>query len=377
LPSKHSAGPGLEVIEHRESLLLAPYATHSSQSKGRKYQEFPQSYRGPFQRDRDRIIHTAAYRRLSHKTQVFTNQLGDYHRNRLTHTLEVCSIARTVARAIRLNEDLVEAMALMHDIGHPPFGHSGEDALRECLKEQGGFSHNQHALRIVEELESPYPEFSGLNLSYETLEGQRYRAEKQSMQVCPSLEAQVVDAADSIAYNSHDADDALELDLLDIDHLLEVPMWRAAADRVQNRTAVPSKILLRRAVIHELIDWQVQDLLQASVDRMAQSPHKDLQDAKNTEFIILQSVELSKQKQELEGFLFNHVYQHPNVLAVRDHAQSALHEMFDKLVRHIEFLPESYRRRAEESNARRSVCDYLAGMTDRFAWREHQRLCGP
>ena len=154
-------------------------------------------------------------------------------------------------------------------------------------------------------------------------------------------------------------------------------MWRAAADRVQNRTAVPSKILLRRAVIHELIDWQVQDLLQASVDRMAQSPHKDLQDAKNTEFIILQSVELSKQKQELEGFLFNHVYQHPNVLAVRDHAQSALHEMFDKLVRHIEFLPESYRRRAEESNARRSVCDYLAGMTDRFAWREHQRLCGP
>ena len=160
---------GSQSIAERERLLIEPYAVHSTHTKGRKYPEAKQEYRGPFQRDRDRIIHTAAYRRLSHKTQVFTNEAGDYHRNRLTHTLDVCSIARTIARALRINEDLVEAMALMHDLGHPPFGHSGEDVLAECLENEGGFSHNQHALRIVEGLETRYPGFPGLNLSHETL----------------------------------------------------------------------------------------------------------------------------------------------------------------------------------------------------------------
>lgn len=372
MPSKHPVWQEFETIERRESLLLAPYATHSSQSKGRKYQERTQSYRGPFQRDRDRIIHTAAYRRLSHKTQVFTSQEGDYHRNRLTHTLEVCSIARTVARALRLNEDLVEVMALMHDIGHPPFGHSGEDVLKECLKEEGGFSHNQHALRIVEELESPYLEFTGLNLSYETLEGQRYRADKQSMQICPSLEAQIVDAADSIAYDSHDADDALELGLLSIEQLLTVPMWRNAADRVQNKMDAPDHSPLRRAVIHELIDWQVKDLLQTATEQITRQHNIEAK-----ELMILQSVELQQQKTELERFLFDHVYRHPDVVKTRDRAQTALQELFHKMVDQEEYLPESFQRRAKTAGIHRSVCDYLAGMTDRFAWREHERLCNP
>ena len=377
MPSNHPVWQELETIERRESLLLAPYATHSSQSKGRKYSEHAQSYRGPFQRDRDRIIHTAAYRRLSHKTQVFTSQEGDYHRNRLTHTLEVCSIARTVARALRLNEDLVEVMALMHDIGHPPFGHSGEDVLKECLKEEGGFSHNQHALRIVEELESPYLEFPGLNLSYETLEGQCYRADKQSMQISPSLEAQVVDAADSIAYDSHDADDALELGLLNIEQLLTVPMWRNAADRVQSKTHAPNNSPLRRAVIHELIDWQVKDLLQTSTERITQRYTGCSNNIDLKELIILQSVELQEQKAELEHFLFQQVYRHPDVVKTRDGAQKSLHELFDKIVDQMEYLPESFQRRAQTAGVRRSACDYLAGMTDRFAWREHKRLCNP
>src|SRR4051794_25887588 len=196
----------------RERVLLAPYAMHSADSAGRRYAEPGHSYRGPYQRDRDRIIHSAAFRRLSHKTQVFTGEMGDYHRTRLTHTLEVSSIARTIARALRLNEDLVEALALAHDLGHPPFGHSGEDVLDECLHNEGGFNHNAQALRICELLESGYPDFPGLNLTFEVLEGQQHRASKSAdsklqtgQTPSPLLEVQVVDAADSIAYDAHDA----------------------------------------------------------------------------------------------------------------------------------------------------------------------------
>src|SRR6476646_3943509 len=202
--------------KEREDLILAPYAMHSANTKGRRHPELDHPYRGPYQLDRDRIIHSAAFRRLSHKTQVFTGDMGDYHRTRLTHTLEVSSIARTIARALRLNEDLVEALALAHDLGHPPFGHSGEDVLDECLQNDGGFNHNAQALRIFELIESAYPYFPGLNLSCEVLEGQRHRADKGPSEPheCPLLEVQAVDAADSIAYDTHDADDSLELGLL-------------------------------------------------------------------------------------------------------------------------------------------------------------------
>jgi dGTPase len=367
----------LETIQHRESLLLAPYAVHSFDSKGRQYDEAEHPYRGPFQRDRDRIIHTAAYRRLSAKTQVFTGELGDYHRTRLTHTHEVASIARTIARALRLNEDLVEAMALLHDIGHPPFGHSGEDALNECLAGEGRFSHNGQALRIVELLEIRYRDFPGLNLSHEVLEGQRFRTEKTSRQHRPSLEAQVVDAADSIAYDSHDADDALELGLLSVDDLHEVRLWRQASERVRGGAVDLDELSLRRAVVHQLIDWQVGDLLQVASSGLASAALSDAEQARTADCVIQQSAALAEQKTELERFLFERVYRHSDVVSVRDRAQSALHEMFAEYLNRAELLPASFRARIETIGPRRTVCDYLAGMTDRFAWREHQRLCSP
>jgi len=241
----------LQSVAVREAALLARYAMHSSESLGRKYSEPGHPYRGPFQRDRDRIVHSSAYRRLSGKTQVFTGDMGDYHRTRLTHTLEVASIARTVGRALALNEDLIEALALVHDLGHPPFGHAGEDVLDDCLKRQGGFSHNRHALRIVEQLETRYRDFPGLNLSREILDGQGARVDKSRAQLRPLLEVQVVDAADSIAYDTHDADDALELGLLSLDEILATPLWSQAARRLKIEYAALEPGELRRAVLHE------------------------------------------------------------------------------------------------------------------------------
>ncbi len=231
-----------DITTDRERAILAPYAMHSADSLGRHYPEPVHPYRGTYQRDRDRILHSAAFRRLSQKTQVFTGTMGDYHRTRLTHTLEVSSIARTIARALRLNEDLVEALALAHDLGHPPFGHSGEDVLNECLKDHGGFNHNAQALRICELLESSFRPFPGLNLTREVLDGQQRRSEKHRQAASPQdaaqhansplLEVQVVDVADSIAYDAHDADDALELGLLEPDQLLQVPLWSEARERI-------------------------------------------------------------------------------------------------------------------------------------------------
>ena len=364
---------GYQSIPERENYLLAHYAIRSEDTTGRKYAEPIQVYRGPFQRDRDRIIHTAAYRRLSHKTQVFTNELGDYHRNRLTHTLEVCSIARTIARALRLNEDLVEAMALMHDIGHPPFGHSGEDVLDVCLADDGGFSHNRHALRIVEVLEQRYPDFPGLNLSMETLEGQQFRAAKKDALVSPSLEAQVVDAADSIAYDSHDADDALELGLLDLSQLKEVSIWNTAVKKVSEGRDL-SPVLLRRAVAHELIDVQVQDLLENTVVEIERSQLQSAEQVKSQQPIVGHSDQMMHEKDDLESFLMQNVYRHPSVIRVRDSAQSALQSLFKLLKTKPQLLPVNYARRSEEIGLQRTIGDYIAGMTDRFAWREHARL---
>ncbi len=366
---------GSQSIAERERLLIEPYAVHSTHTKGRKYPEAKQEYRGPFQRDRDRIIHTAAYRRLSHKTQVFTNEAGDYHRNRLTHTLEVCSIARTIARALRINEDLVEAMALMHDLGHPPFGHSGEDVLAECLENEGGFSHNQHALRIVEVLETRYPGFPGLNLSRETLEGQQYRAAKHNETHSPSLEAQVVDAADSIAYDSHDADDALELGLLDVEQLQEIPIWQRAMKKVNEGDDL-SPTAMRRAVVHELIDKQVEDLLHTSASNIQKHQPESAEEVKTLSPLVGHSESIAAQKKELESFLLRKVYRHASVMEVRDNAQQALRELFQSLQNNPDLLPPSFKGRADEMGLRRTICDYLAGMTDRFTWREHARLCG-
>jgi len=374
-PSTDStAWKGLETVVDREEGLLASYAMHSRDTAGRRYPESPHPYRGPYQRDRDRIVHSAAHRRLTHKTQVFTGELGDYHRSRLTHTLEVASIARTLARTLRLNEDLVEALALMHDIGHPPFGHSGEDTLAACLAEVGGFSHNRQALRIVEELEVRYHEFPGLNLSHEVLEGQRFRTEKESAAQSPLLEVQVVDAADSIAYDAHDADDALTLGLLEIKDLVDVPLWHEAAQRVDEHAGRLEPADLRRAVVHELIDWQVGDVLQVAAERLAAGDLDSPQAVRTAPLVIHHSSALEARKRELEQFLFDRVYRHPQVLRVRDQAQSQLRALFDYFVQHPDALGESYRDRVEKVGLKRSVGDYIAGMTDRFAQRAYDRL---
>src|SRR5262245_21242994 len=258
----------LMSIREREAGLLAKYAMHSADSRGRKHAERDHRYRGPCQGDRDSIVHSSAFRRLSGKMQVFTGDMGDYHRTRLTHTHEVASIARTIGRTLRLHEDLVEALALFHDIGHPPFGHAGEDALDECLAGHGGFSHNRFAIALAEELASRYPAFPGLNLTYEVLEGQRTRADKDDAYaqagLAPLLEVQTVEAADSITYDAHDTDDAVKLSLVTLDVLAANSLIKDALATVRTQYTNLRADLLRKAVVHQLIDRQVTDVLQTS-----------------------------------------------------------------------------------------------------------------
>lgn len=365
-----------ESTVEREAALLAPFAMHSADTAGREHPEQAHPYRGPFQRDRDRIVHSSAFRRMAHKTQVFTGELGDYHRSRLTHTLEVASIARTIGRELRLNEDLIEALALMHDIGHPPFGHAGEAVLAECCRDCGGFNHNQHALRIATLLETRYPEFAGLNLSSEVLSGQRTRTKEHRMaqQPMPLLEVQVVDAADSIAYDTHDADDALELGLLDLDDLLAVPLWQQAADDVRSRYPALDTEQFRRAVIHRLIEFLVSDLVENTKIRLTEYKiHSVSQVTSAQTRLITPSDAILAKKSELERFLFERVYRHPNVLAERSLAELAVLELFNRYSANPKTLPPKFQARLAEDGVSRSVCDYLASMTDRFALGEHRR----
>ncbi len=357
--------PGVQTSLEREALLLAPYAMRSIDSRGRKHAEPPHPYRGAFQRDRDRILHSSAYRRLSGKMQVFTGDRGDYHRTRLTHTQEVASIARTMGRALRLNEDLIEALALFHDIGHPPFGHAGEDALDDCLKDHGGFSHNQYALTIAEELERRYPWFPGLNLSQEVLAGQLTRAQKHASPDGTLLEVQVVDAADSMTYDAHDTDDAVKLGLVTLDELAELPLVRDAMKAVRKRYGLLDGFEQREAVVHELIDRQVTELLRVTGAALAAADYRSADEARRT-FHVAPSAELTEQKAELERFLYQRVYRHPDLIDVRAMAQSRLKAIFDDFVAQPDQLPEKFRQRAPHIGLPRAVGDYLAGMTDRF-----------
>lgn len=372
-------GPLAATVEAREAALLAPYAMHSAESAGRVYPERSHTYRGPFQRDRDRIVHSSAFRRLAHKTQVFTGELSDYHRSRLTHTLEVASIARTIGRELQLNEDLIEALALMHDIGHPPFGHAGEAVLGECCRDVGGFNHNEHALRIATLLETRYPEFPGLNLTQEVLSGQQVRAEKHlsANELQPLLEVQVVDAADNIAYDTHDADDALELGLLKLDDLVEVPLWQEAACEVRDRYPDLDTERFRRAVIHRLIEFLVSDLVEATKSRLAGANVRSVADVRlHHERLIVVSPEIATQQKELEKFLYGRVYRHPNVLAERSVAEQAVRELFARYVAAPESLPPKFQARMAEDGVVHSVCDYLASMTDRFALGQYRSWAG-
>jgi dGTPase len=353
----------------RENAILASYAMRSADSRGRKHVEIEQEYRGCYQRDRDRIVHTSAFRRLSGKMQVFTGDMGDYHRTRLTHTHEVASIARTLGRALRLNEDLVEALALFHDIGHPPFGHAGEDALDECLAADGGFSHNRHALTIAEELEHPYADFAGLNLTQEVLESQETRIRKAPPEAGtegPLLEAQVVEAADSMTYDAHDCDDAMKLQLLSLEELEETALVRRVVRLVRERSANVAGDKLRRAVVRQLIDLQVRDVLAHSAVFLATCDGLTAAEVRRMAFRIGPTLELREQKLELERLLYTRVYRHPRLLEMRAGAQARIKQMFAGFIERPELMPKLYRQRSQATGVRRAAGDYLAGMTDRY-----------
>lgn len=350
-----------------ETFVLAPYAMRSRQSAGRQYPEPADPLRGPFEVDRARIVHSAAFRRLSHKTQVFTGERSDYHRTRLTHTLEVAVVARTLGRALRLNENLIEVLALAHDLGHPPFGHAGEAVLDQWLSDCGGFNHNHQALRIVQQLERFDSRFPGLNLTAEVLAGQLHRARTGEALTQPLLEVQVVEAADSITYDTHDADDALYLGLLQIDELIEVPLWKAAAARVRGREANLADEELHWAMLQELLNWQLTDVIATAAARIRELELTSVEAVASAPAIVTASRELAEQKAELETFLFERVYQHPQVLEVRTVAQNALGDLFAHFLAHPEQLPPGFRVRQDADGAGRVVGDYLAGMTDRYA----------
>lgn len=370
IPASHPRG--LQAIAEREAALLAPFAMHSVDSRGRVHPEPPHPYRGPFQRDRDRVVHSAAYRRLSGKMQVFTGDMGDYHRTRLTHTQEVASIARTIGRALRLNEDLIEALALVHDIGHPPFGHAGEDALDECLADEGGFSHNRQALELVEHLEQRYPDFPGLNLTREVLDGQTSRIDKQAQNPPPLLEVQVVDVSDSITYSSHDVDDAVKLKLVTIEELEDIALCRESADDVRRRYPGIEGKPLRRALVHRLIECQVNDVLEGAIAALSAHPQASADDIRR-HVRIEKSTGLRAQAEQLQAFLYQRVYRHPELVKVRQAAQQRLREMFEGYARRPDLLPERFLRRVEQAGMLRAVGDYLSGMTDRYCDEQYRR----
>lgn len=307
--------------------------------------------------------------------QVFTGELGDYHRTRLTHTMEVASIARTMGRALRLNEDLIEALALLHDIGHPPFGHAGEDALDECLAEEGGFSHNAFALVLVEQLERRYQQFPGLNLSHEVLLGQQDRIDKLAGPR-PLLEVQVVDAADSCTYNAHDVDDAIKLQLVEVEEFEDVPLAADALVRVKSRWTDLDPQTLRQELVRELIDTQVTSTLQAAVHFLSDCGWTSFEEALGHEFLVQPGDEIAEQKIGLEAFLYQRVYRHDQLMEERRVAQRKLQDLCTFFADRPDCLPAQFQMRAEQVGARRSAGDYLAGMTERFFQLEYDRHLG-
>jgi dGTPase len=370
----------------REDEVLAPYAMRTRQSQGRRHPEPPHAFRTLYQRDRDRVIHSTAFRRLMYKTQVLVAQTNDHHRTRLTHTLEVAQISRTIARQLGLNEDLTETIALAHDLGHPPFGHAGESALDECMRGYGGFEHNRHGLRIVTALEYRYADFPGLNLSREVLEAMaQHSGRRDDPEVAaylesgrPLLEAQVVDAADSLAYDTHDLDDAFGAGLLSADDLGEVEFWRRAVERVERRHGRLGPLQFQPAVVRALIDWQVTDLLEHTRQRLRQARVRSLDDVRRAaEPLVGPGPEVRRLKAELESFLRLRVYRHYRVMRMAAKGRRILQALFAEFTRAPELLPDRYGRRIEAEGRERVVCDYLAGMTDRYAQDEYLRLFQP
>ncbi|MFL6519263.1 MAG: deoxyguanosinetriphosphate triphosphohydrolase [Chthoniobacterales bacterium] len=374
-----------EQMEADEVRFLASFAQKSGESRGRQYPEPRHAYRTEFQRDRARIIHARAFRRLEYKTQVFLNGTGDHLRTRLTHSIEVASVSRTISRALRLNEDLAEAIALAHDLGHPPFGHSGEEMLAECMRDHGGFDHNKQSQRVVELLETAYPAFPGLNLTFEVREGLRKHqafydppVEGEEKYRCPSLEAQIANLADEITYYSHDLDDAVDFDILSADQLEETAIWRSSHESVSARYPDVREPELHKLIIGAIIDAQVRDVVTTSADIIAKAGVRSADEVRRQEFpLIRYSEERLAANQELRRFLYKNVYYHPRVAEVNRQACEMLRAVFEAYVANPAQLGDMAAKRIQTEGLHRTVCDYVAGMTDRYLMEEFERLIGP
>ena len=362
--------------------VLAPFAQKSGESRGRKYAEPRHAYRTEFQRDRARIIHARAFRRLEYKTQVFLNGTGDHLRTRLTHSIEVASISRTIARALSLNEDLAEAIALAHDLGHSPFGHSGEEMLAECMRDHGGFDHNRQSQRVVELLEAAYPSFPGLNLTFEVREGLRKHDQLHESPEPgggkyqrPSLEAQIADLADEITYYSHDLDDAVDFAILESSQLEEVTIWRESHESVSARYPDVREPELHKLIIGAIIDAQVRDVVTTSAAAIAAAGVQSADEVRRcSASLICYSDARRDANQELRRFLYKNVYYHPRVAEVNQRACEMLRTVFEAYVLAPERLGDAATKRIESEGLHRTICDYIAGMTDRYLLEEHGRL---
>jgi len=374
-----------EILEDLEDKRLAPYGFRSRDSKGREYPDPEREYRTAFQRDRDRIIHTTAFRRLEYKTQVFVITEGDYYRTRLTHTLEVAQIGRTIARALGANEDLVEAICLAHDLGHTPFGHAGEHALSELMSDHGGFDHNRQSLRIVTTLERRFPQFPGLNLTYEVREGmvkhetaydisdaQGYDPEKRG-----NLEAQIANVADETAYTAHDLDDGLRSGLLKINQLQELTLWQKLKEII-GWDADELDDITRHQIIRRLIGIEISDVLESTVLALETSGAQSVDELQlHKENVVVQSESFIEMNHELKDFLYENMYRHFRVYRMQIKAEHILQDLFNAYTENPGILPAEVQERAKKSEFRRVICDYIAGMTDRFALDEHSRLFDP
>jgi dGTPase len=371
-------------LERIEAEQLAPYAQASRDSRGRAYEESEHPYRTAFQRDRDRILHTTAFRRLEYKTQVFVNHEGDHYRTRLTHTLEVAQIARTLARALFLNQDLVEGIAMAHDLGHTPFGHSGEHALHELMIHRGGFNHNTHGLRIVEVLERRYPDFPGLNLTWELREGiikhateyDTPEAGEYEPRQRATLEAQVINVADEIAYNTHDLDDGLRSGLIRPRQLRDLELWQEALSDLGIRQEFTQ--MDRHRIIRYLVNREVTDVVDTTATCIAEADPQSVEDVRRqSDDLVTFSEVLRSKNRQLKDFLMSNLYRHWHVMRMQEKAQRMLTRLFEAYIEEPRQLPENIQSQIGPEELERVVCDYVAGMTDRYALQEYRTLFDP
>ncbi|MCX6081742.1 MAG: deoxyguanosinetriphosphate triphosphohydrolase [Chloroflexi bacterium] len=373
------------MLEDLEDKSLAPYGTRSRNSKGRAYLDSEPDYRTAFQRDRDRILHTTAFRRLEYKTQVFINYEGDYFRTRLTHTLEVAQIGRTLARALGGNEDLVEAICLAHDLGHSPYGHSGETALARLMKDFGGFDHNKQSLRIVTELEQRYPEFPGLNLTWEVREGMvKHESEYDisdardlNPELRGNLETQIANVADEMAYTTHDLDDGLRSGMIYPQILDGIALWEILKETYQWHGPNLDEIERHRMIRH-LVGLMVTDMVKTTDQRLRESGAKSALELQKLNYnVIGYSEDMQRRNRELKDFLFQKLYRHYRVIRMQVKAENIIKSLFDAYTTEPAMLPTQFQKIVPMRGLHRTVCDYIAGMTDRFAIEEHQRLFDP